>query len=546
MTSVPEIIHAENVQGLVLWGYGRLPLATYSLRRIDDPGEFRRWLESRIPSITTADHRRSPTGEAFNIAFTAHALRTLLSERPSLRDRGFSDEFRVGMASRARALGDTGAGACENWEWRDGPAAGEGGGEGRVDVLLAYYWSEPDPIDPNPVVPPQWASAPWDPAHPVREGGMVEVGRSHTETMRTEDGRVKEHFGFTDGLGNPAIRGWSRGAQGPPEKGNEVEPGEFILGYPDQDEVNLFGLDFMRMRGRFDRTDEAHRPVDQFLRDGSYLVARKLEQDVPAFLQFAWSNAGGEFQNPQAHAQEVVTIASKMVGRWPNGAPVSIARYFHDMKGFATTSVRHLDDFDYAADAGGIGCPFGAHVRRVHPRDTVFDHSPQSPAQRRDLVNRRRLLRRGRTYGTNPFEEGTLTALLFPNGVESDPLAGSDFRNRLSDMGSHGRGLFFLGFNADISRQFEHVQRTWINNPFFGGLQEDPDPITGPGPLPPSNAASMTIPTVQGPRRLQKLSRFVTTKAGAYFFMPGIESLRTLAGMNASGSERPTAARSRG
>jgi deferrochelatase/peroxidase EfeB len=32
------------------------------------------------------------------------------------------------------------------------------------------------------------------------------------------------------------------------------------------------------------------------------------------------------------------------------------------------------------------------------------------------------------------------------------------------------RGLHFICLNANISRQFEFIQNTWINNNKFGGL----------------------------------------------------------------------------
>src|SRR5690606_20486059 len=120
------------------------------------------------------------------------------------------------------------------------------------------------------------------------------------------------------------------------------------------------------------------------------------------------------------------------------------------------------------------------------------------PGSERSLeINRRhRLLRRGRTYGTELAE-----------GAVDD----------------EDRGLMFIALNGNITRQFEFVQHSWLADPRFNGLFGEADPIVGAEP---DNAFTASITPV--PMRCTGLPRFVTVVGGAYFFMPGIRALRFL------------------
>jgi hypothetical protein len=94
--------------------------------------------------------------------------------------------------------------------------------------------------------------------------------------------------------------------------------------------------------------------------------------------------------------------------------------------------------------------------------------------------------------------------------------------------------------NANIARQFEFVQQTWINDPKFHGLYDNKDPITGDnldlslgGPPDPEEDADIpynfTIPQQPVRRRISGLTRFVHVRGGGYFFLPGLSALRFLA-----------------
>jgi deferrochelatase/peroxidase EfeB len=176
------------------------------------------------------------------------------------------------------------------------------------------------------------------------------------------------------------------------------------------------------------------------------------------------------------------------------------------------------DDFGYRdSDAFGFKCPIGAHVRRSNPRDTL---GPDGPTALK-TANRHRILRRGRSYGHRPADPRV-----------ADPI---------------DRGLLFLCLNSDIERQFEFVQQTWVNNPVFGGLNVEVDPLIGninktetsspnsnQGNADNGEAERDAIFTVQADplrTRVHNLERFVTVKGGDYFFLPSIRALRYLASL---------------
>jgi Dyp-type peroxidase family len=289
-----------------------------------------------------------------------------------------------------------------------------------------------------------------------------------TELLRLDaivdlDGR--EHFGFADGISQPTIAGLSARTDLP---SNTIQPGEVILGYPNE----------------YGRLTE-HPP---FARNGTYLVFRHLSQDVRGFWRYVDGAVGGD-------AVRRTWLASKMVGRWPSGAPLTLAPDADD------PLLSSANDFTYHQfDAFGLSCPIGAHVRRSHPRDSL---DPDPGTERSVSLDRRhRLLRRGREYGppvADPFSEGPV----------DDP----------------DRGLYFICLCANIARQFEFVQHTWLNNPKFGERYAEPDPIVG---YHPPAAASFTVPAEPIRARYDNLPQFVTTKGGGYFFLPSIAALQQM------------------
>jgi hypothetical protein len=89
------------------------------------------------------------------------------------------------------------------------------------------------------------------------------------------------------------------------------------------------------------------------------------------------------------------------------------------------------------------------------------------------------------------------------------------------------RGLLFMALCADLERQFEFVQQTWLNFPGFHGLHNEPDPMATDRRL--SGERLFTIPTPSGPLIVKDMKTFVGYHGGGYFFLPSRSAIRYLA-----------------
>jgi Dyp-type peroxidase family len=475
-------LRVEEIQGIILWGYGHMPEARYLLfrvRRATD--ELRRWL-AELP-LTSAGGSRTdePPEPLLNVAFSYRGLRALGVDA-ELCER-FSTPFVQGPDHpyRARVNGDVGEDAPERWEW--------GAEANPVHLVLLVYALDPASVEQHATRFTEQATA----------VGLELVKRLEGTTL---PGR-KEHFGFRDGIAQPELKGSGRGGL----EGNLVAPGEFLLGHRD-------GYDNV--------SDSPESPAGfAFGANGSYLVFRQLEQDVEAFWRYAATLDG---DNP-------VKAASKLVGRWPSGAP--LVRHPDD----DPDSARFADDdtFSYLSsdddnDRYGARCPFGAHIRRTNPRDWQLGETPDESLR---LANLHRILRRGRPYG-KPLDDA-----MSPAALVQRSLAG--------EAGARGeRGLQFLCFNANLDRQFEFVQQQWANNPKFARQNVDPDPLIGVRRAPlelelDENAFTRQTDVKSGilPRG-GGLGRFVRVRGASYFFMPSIPAVRLLAGSICRASDAET------
>jgi deferrochelatase/peroxidase EfeB len=131
-------------------------------------------------------------------------------------------------------------------------------------------------------------------------------------------------------------------------------------------------------------------------------VLRQLSQDVRAFWEFC--DRATRRQDGSASREARVRLASKMVGRWPSGAPLVLA------PDGDRPELSEENDFGYfATDGDGLRCPIAAHVRRSNPRDSL-DPRPGS-RESIEVANRHRLLRRGRQYGRFLSREDSVDGL---------------------------------------------------------------------------------------------------------------------------------------
>ena len=218
-------------------------------------------------------------------------------------------------------------------------------------------------------------------------------------------------------------------------------------------------------------------------RNGTYAVLRKLHQRVAAFRQYLRSSSSSP--------QDEELLAAKMMGRWRSGAPLALSPE-RDDPSLGGDAGRN-NDFLYGNDPIGLKTPTGSHIRRANPRD----------AQVAGAVRLHRMIRRGTAYGP-----------LLPEGVMEDD--GAD------------RGIMFVFLGAHLKRQFEFVQSEWVNDSTFIGGSGEKDPISGAN----AGTGEFTIPRRPVRRRLKGLSRFVITRGGEYFFVPGLRALQWLADLD--------------
>jgi Dyp-type peroxidase family len=458
-------LERNDMQGLLLSAYGHLPWSANVVLRIDAAARARGWLGSLAGSVTSALGKHRTRGT--NVALTYCGLRALGLGGAA----GFPLAFVDGMASarRARLLGDCGASAPGAWSWGSDPDS--------VHVLLMLFADEETGL----------AAALAEHRAAFAANGLHEIVT--LATRRHRDG--KEHFGFSDGIAQPAIRGErsSEPARRRTNPDNDVAAGEFVLGYrneygrlPDTPAVDAAADPGAVLAGAGGGTHDLGR-------NGSYLVFRQIEQDVAAFWRFLDDRTRGSEGSDSAARER---LAAKFLGRWPSGAPLVQAPLADDPQ------LAAANDFGFAADRRGLSCPVGAHIRRANPRDGFADEAPRQSVRR---SNRHRLLRRGRPYGPR-------------------------IANVLEDDGA-SRGLAFICLNSDIERQFEFVQQTWINNVTFCGLANEVDPLVGAQ----NGSGFYTIADDPLRARVKGIPRFVTTKGGAYFFLPGLRALRFLASL---------------
>ena len=220
-----------------------------------------------------------------------------------------------------------------------------------------------------------------------------------------------------------------------------------------------------------------------------------IEQDVVGFENFLQANK--DQIDPEL-------LAAKICGRWRNGVPLALSPDTDSPPGGMTAE--QLNDFEYvnsdgSGDPRGLRCPVGAHIRRVNPRGQPVEGQGTPGGSN----NAHRLIRRGMPYG--------------PAYDPSVPYDGME------------RGLLGYFINTYIENQYEFVLKEWVEaGEFAGRVRLNPkskDVLIGAND--PADSI-FEIPRAGGPPlKLTGFSRFITTKAAAYCFLPSITALKWIA-----------------
>lgn len=411
------------------------------------------------------------------IALTADGLRRIGLDTDIID--WFPKEFREGMEMRSGLIGDMRENHPREWvlpqrNWPESPAA-----KARPPVEM----SEVDIV----IQIRTWSNSRRKLRDEIRRlAGKAAPGVTLQayELMNSgyqPNGSLVDYFGFRDGISQPRP---TPGLAGEPRKGDQVRLGELLLGYRN-DRSDFAPADFTPVDPQHPTSYETWRIGERKKAlacqlNGSFLVIRKLEQEVEAFERFiAAETTRINRDHPRlSPSMTEERLKARMLGRYPDGTPL------------IPTSDGSLNNFHYDGDREGARCPFASHIRRTNPRSA--------------FVGRRtaRMVRRGMSF---------------------------DHRNGAGGAG--GRGLVFMGYNASIAEQYETVQR-WINggNSTFVASGHN-DPIMGVAPKTGAlHGAERVFRFVEGDEviRVTMPMPFVSLHWGLYLFVPSRTALREL------------------
>ncbi|WP_013334260.1 Dyp-type peroxidase [Gloeothece verrucosa] len=288
------------------------------------------------------------------------------------------------------------------------------------------------------------------------------VHREDGFILRNKAGQIIEHFGFVDGVSQPLFT-----------KRDIVKARTNDCNFSQWDSRANLGI--LLVKDPNGKTEDSY---------GSYLVYRKLEQNVAAF------------RRDKRKLAETLNIGEELagalaVGRFYDGTPVTKSN-------IPTYAVTPSNNFNYEQDTQGLKCPFHAHIRKTNPRGDT-GRVVSSPGFEEAVAVERihRIARRAVSYG------------------ENDP----------TQEPETGAGLLFLCFQADIENQFNFMQIRWANPKNFIEVNTGPDPIIG------QPEGNQKWPKEWGkPEKVDytfKLWAFM--KGGEYFFAPSISFLTHIA-----------------
>ena len=299
-------------------------------------------------------------------------------------------------------------------------------------------------------------------ANGIRLLGMDAGHALRSEASEHEPkGRGVEHFGYVDGRSQPLMLAEDVNRERTQQDGIDVwnpstGPGRAVL-----------------------VSDPHGAGADSY---GSFLVYRKLEQNVKAFKM-----AERELARALGLKDEDEERAGAMVvGRFEDGTPLIASPKANDPNPTP-------NNFDYEADPHGLKCPIHAHIRKINPR------KPADDEQRSHLMPRRGI----------PF---------------GDP--DRDLEDEAS-FPTEGVGLLFMAYNQELENQFEVTQRLWANEPGFpAGTGTGIDPIIG------QTAGSKQRWNPGYGVEVQKVDGsfggYVTMRGGGYFFAPSRSFFKAL------------------
>ena len=318
----------------------------------------------------------------------------------------------------------------------------------------------------------------------------VEVGKVLYDSDDQQTKEPIEHFGFRDGISVPVFfkEDW--------EKKRKQDIDQKVDKFDQAAPLRLALAEDPNCK----KEDHAF---------GSYLIFGKLEQNVRAFEEDIQELAVClEGNDP---VEKTNRAGALVMGRFKDGTPIVLQGTAGGIRNKDGTVAGSPNNFLYTDDAvtnrlGAGRCPLQSHIRRANPRGEV-DIILQ-------LEKEHRIVRRGIPYGDRGNKE-------------------PKYSPSLKDLPSHGVGLLFMCFQADVGKQFEHIMDEWcLYEPHRDAVMRDNSFVTEKEIFynnwpdrwyeDPMNTSIVSVNCIF-------TRQHVYFKGGEYFFAPSIKFLQNIA-----------------
>jgi deferrochelatase/peroxidase EfeB len=214
-------------------------------------------------------------------------------------------------------------------------------------------------------------------------------------------------------------------------------------------------------------------------------------------------------------------LASRIVGRWPSGAPVNRVpdgdnrnlgkhpeanNHFRFDSPSAKLPLKSGFDDTFpmsGPDPAGITCPWAAHIRKVNTRDSASDMGG------REATYGRRILRVGIPFGPAlPFDKR--------------------YADKDEDKNYLKRGLLFQCVQASIEEQFEFLVTRWMDDPARPKMPAGHDLLVGQNIAAGENRERRCV--IFGSQfqeaEIGTGAQWIIPSGGGYYFVPSMPALR--------------------
>jgi Dyp-type peroxidase family len=467
----------EKIQGNIINGHGRHHTCHIMLKMIGDPQVVKRWIArfaaDHVTSARAARRQsvawraREGTGEPFAMfLLSAHGYRYLGFTDAKLPAPGgpfmqpdHEQYFRLGMKKQGDVVGDA-------RKYNDLPSdTWEPAYQQDIDAMVLLANADPNLLKRSKEEVLGLISGVFEKIT-IEHGDAIEKDFPNPHGAGEEPvSKVIEHFGFQDGVSQPIMMEEKLKKELAERGGSHWDPAASLslVLVPEPDFTDRFG---------------------------SFMVFRKLEQNVKAF------------------SEALARLASESGFSLEDGGAMAVGRYQDGRPAIPTSTIdpkADPNDFHFDQDPAGGKCPFHAHIRKTNPRGDL----PRRAAEQ-GVVDPERLRRLG---------EGERAMRIARRGITYD-----ERRDPEDSSPEEGVGLLFMCFQANLE-QFVIQQEGSDSNSFVRpgtGFDAVIGQHNGQGDVPikqtwPSNGAFKF-----------KMVDFVRMRGGEYFFAPSMTFLKEL------------------